>query len=190
MRGPSTRLACWVLAALGTFLLAPPAAAATSREVGGTYRLQGRAQVDARPFPAGDEEVHADAVLSPGARAGEVRVHLAGQGLACDLAASMDATGALTLAQGQRCSIELRNDQAEGQVEARLVSGGGRLRGELLELDLAFALTGAVRLRSGGSLDALGKALSLPGSGGEPVPVRGEARGRAQGSRDRSRAGQ
>lgn len=189
MRGPSTRLACWVLAALGTALLPPPAAAATTRDLGGTYRLQGRAQVDARPFPSGDEEVHADAVLSPGARAGQVRIHLAGQGFACDLDASVDAAGALALAQGQRCSIELRSDQTEGQVEGRLVSGGGWLRGEVLELDLAFALTGAVRLRSGGSLDALGKALSLPGAGGDPVPVRGEARGRAQGRRDRSRAG-
>jgi hypothetical protein len=30
----------------------------------------------------------------------------------------------------------------------------------------------------------------VPGSGGEPVPVSGEARGRAEGRRDRSRAAQ
>ncbi len=190
MRGPSTRLACRVLAALGTFLLAPPAAAATSRDVGGTYRLQGRARVDARPFPATDEEVHADAVLSPGARAGQVRIHLAGQGIGCDLAASLDATGTLALAQGQRCSIELRSDQAEGQVEARLVSGSGSLRDEVLVLELDFALSGSVRARPGGSLETLGRALSLPGAGGDPVPVRGRAHGRAEGRRDRSRTAQ
>lgn len=186
--GVPSRLALAV--ALAPMLLSAPARAAPPGDVHGTYRLEGRARVDARPFPAGDEEVHADAVLSSGSRAGEVRIHLAGQGFACDLAASLGATGALALAQGQHCSLELHSDQAEGQVEARLVSGSGRLRGEVLELDLAFALIGAVRLRSGGSLDALGKALSLPGSGGDPVPVRGEARGRAQGRRDRSRAGQ
>lgn len=190
MRGPSTRLACWVLAALGTSLLAPPAAAATTRDVGGTYRLRGRAQVDARPFPATDEEVRADAVLSPGAAAGEVRIRLAGQGITCDLTASLDQAGALSLAQGQRCTADLRSDETEGRVEARLVSGSGSLRDEVLELVLDFALSGSVRARPGGSLETLGRALSLPGAGGDPVPVRGRAHGRAEGRRDQSRTAQ
>jgi len=44
-----------------------------------------------------------------------------------------------------------------------------------------------VRVRSGGALDALSSVLPVPGAG-EPVPVRGEARGRAEGRRDHSRA--
>ncbi len=176
-------------AGLGLLLATAPAHGAPP-DVHGTYRLQGTAQVDAQPFPSREDEIHADAVLSPGARAGQVHIHLAGQGVVCELSASLDAAGRLALAQGQRCIADLSSDQTEGQVEARLVSGAGRVRGEVLELELAFALSGSVRLRTGGSLDALGRALSLPGAGGDPVPVRGEARGRAEGRRDRSRAAQ
>ena len=172
----------WVL------LLAALAAPATSGpEVRGTYRLQGSARVDARPFPATEQEVHADAVLSPGARAGEVRIHLAGQGFACELLAALDAAGTLTLTRGQRCTIAFLNDDTEGRIEAKLVSGRGRVSDEALRLELSFSLAGSVRLRPGGSLAALGQALSLPGAGGDPVPVRGEASGRAEGRRDRSR---
>src|SRR5512142_497788 len=92
-----------VAAALTALLLASPAHPAPRAGLQGTYRLQGHASVDARPFPAEDEEVHADAVLSPGNRPGEVRLHLAGQGFACDLTASLDAAGSLTFATGQRC---------------------------------------------------------------------------------------
>jgi hypothetical protein len=177
-------------AALAPLLLVAGPAAARPDDVHGTYRLQGRARVDARPFPASEEEVHADAVVSPGPRAGEVRIRLAGEGFTCDLSASRDATGTLALAQGQRCTADLHSDETEGSVEARLVSGTGRLRPDVLELELAFALSGSVRFRDGGSLEVLGKAFSLPGSVRDPAPVRGEASGRAQGRRDRSQAAQ
>jgi hypothetical protein len=177
------------MAALAWVLLAAVAVtAAPGPDVHGTYRLQGRARVDARPFPAADQEVRADAVLSPGAGAHAVRIHLAGQGLTCDLAATLDAVGALALAQGQRCTADLRSEETEGRVEARLVSGSGTLRDEVLELALDFALSGWVRLRPGATLDALRQVLPLPGTRGEPVPVRGQAHGRAQGRRDHSRA--
>lgn len=191
MRAPATRAAiCGAVVAVGSAILAPPAAASTPRDVGGTYRLEGRAQVDARPFPSADEEIRADAVLALGAAAGQVRIHLAGQGLTCDLTASLDQAGALSLAQGQRCTADLHSDETEGRVEARLVSGSGSLRDDVLALVLDFALSGSVRARSGGSLEALGRALSLPGAGGDPVPVRGRAHGRAEGRRDHSRAAQ
>jgi hypothetical protein len=180
-------------AATGTALALAAALAAPATpgpDVYGTYRLQGRARVDARPFPAADQEVRADAVLSPGARAGEVRIHLAAQGFACELAASRDAGGTLALPPGQRCAADLRSDEAEGHVEARLVAGSGSARGEVLELALDFALSGSVRARPGGTLDALGQVFSLPGAGRDPVPVRGEASGRAEGRRDRSKAAQ
>lgn len=184
--GPTTVLA----GALALLLCSAQARAAPSADVRGTYRLQGRVRVDARPFPARDDEVHADAVLSRGPAAGQVSIHLAGQGFTCELVASLDAAGALALAKDQRCTADLRSQETEGLVEGRLIAGTGRLRDDVLELDLAFALSGSVRLRSGGGLDELGKVLSLPGSGGKPVPVRGEARGRAEGRRDRSRAAQ
>jgi len=186
LTGPREALA----AVLGVVVVAATPAAAPPADVHGTYRLVGLATVDARPFPARQDEVRADAVLSPGSRAGQVRIHLVGQGVVCELDASLDAAGGLALAQGQRCAADLATEETEGRVEARLVSGMGRLRDEVLELELAFALSGTVRLRAGGTLDALGKALSLPGAGGDPVPVRGQARGRAEGRRDRSRAGQ
>lgn len=176
------------LALAAAALLCAAAAPNPPQDLHGTYRLQGRASVDAQPFPAQESEVRADAVLAPGARAGEVRIRLAGEGFSCELTATMDASGALAFAQGQRCTADLRSDETEGRVEGRLSSGSGRLRDDVLDLQLAFALSGAVRLRSGGALDSIGQVLSLPGSGGDPVPVRGEARGRAQGRRDRSRA--
>ncbi len=180
-------LSRWAAAALGALLLAGTTPAAPLADARGTYRLQGRVRVDARPFPAHEDEIRADAVLSP-AGAGKVLIHLAGQGLACELAASLDPTGTIALAEGQRCISDLNGEGVEGHVEARLVSGKGSLRGEILALELAFALSGTVRLHTGGALAALGGALSLPGAGGDPVPVRGEARGRAEGRRDRSKA--
>jgi hypothetical protein len=168
---------------------APPAAPAAP-DVLGTYRLRGRALIDARPFPARDEELHADAVLARGEGASGVRLHLAGDGFACDLAGTLAADGALAFAPGQRCAADLRSDEVDGRVEARLRAGTGRVREEVLTLDLAFTLSGSVRVRSGGALDALSAVVPVPGAGGEPVPVSGEARGKAEGRRDRSRAGQ
>jgi len=175
------------IALVTAFAVLAPAvgvAVASTEAIRGTYRLQGRAQVDARPFPAQDEEIHADAVLSPGARGGQVRIHLAAQGFGCELAATLDAAGALALAPGQRCAVDLNGDEVVGHVEARLVSGSGRVTGDALWLELAFSLAGTVSLRPGGTLEALGRVLV----GSDPVPVRGQASGRAEGRRDRSRA--
>jgi len=178
------------MALLGCLCAGAEALAAGAADPGafGTYRLGGRGRVNARPLPAQEQELHADAVLSAGAGQGQVRLHLVGEGLACDLHGTLASDGALDLAPGQRCAADLRSEEVEGRVEAQLLSGSGRVRDEAMTLELAFALSGAVRVRSGGALDALSSILPVPGAGGEPVPVRGEARGRAEGRRDRSRA--
>jgi hypothetical protein len=191
MRAPG-RAALSILACLaagpGLAAGAAGAAAPAAPDVLGTYRLRCRALIDARPFPARDEELHADAVLVRGGGASEIRLRLAGDGFACDLAAKLGADGALAFAPGQRCVADLRSDEVDGRVEARLRAGTGRVHEDVLTLDLAFTLTGSVQVRSGGALDALSAVVPVPGAGGEPVPVSGEARGRGEGRRDRSRA--
>ncbi len=177
--------------ALASSLAAPPVRAAPDDAAGallGTYRLHGRATLDARPFPPREEELHADVVLLPGAGPGAVRVRLAVVGARCELAATLDGAGVLTIAPGQRCPVDLASETTEGRAEARVLTGRGRVRDDVLDLELTAALTGTVQLRRAGGLGSLGKVLSLPGSSDRPVAVEGEARGRAAGRRDRSRA--
>lgn len=183
-RSPWPALRRWCLPGLAALLLA--AAAAPARNVWGTYRLAGSARVAASPLPEREVDLHADAVLSPGAREGELRVRLAAEGASCALTALLAPGGALAFAPGQTCSVELRSPEAEGRVQARLTAGSGRARDGLLFLDLAFSLSGALRIRA--AEDALGALLGAPGGGEAAVPVRGEARGSAQGHRDESRA--
>jgi hypothetical protein len=152
----------------------------------GTYRLSGAAHVEAIPFPAHDEEIHADAVLSPGPGPRGVRLALAVDTFRCELRATLDAAGGLAFPPGQRCPVAL-GELGEGHAEATLRAGSGSLRGDALDLTLAFALSGRVRLRAGGALDAVGSVLSLPGTGGRFTDVTGEARGQAAGRLDASR---
>ena len=169
-------------------VLATVAAPAVPPEVFGTYRLKGRVQIDATPFPAREQEIHADALITPGASADLVRIRVTAEGTSCELTASRDAAGRLWLPQGQRCTVDLRSDEAVGSIAARLVEGRGQVAGEALELEFAFSLSGALRFRPGSALDSLGEVLSLPGARGDPVPVRGQVRGKGEGRRDRSRA--
>lgn len=160
--------------------------AAPSDAVAGTYRLTGAAHVQADPFPARDEEVHADAVLSPAGGRG-VRVQLAVDTFRCELRATLDAAGALTFAPGQRCPVDL-SSLGEGHAEATLRAASGEVRGGGLALRLTFGLSGRVRLKAGGALDEVGDLLSLPGTGGRWTDVTGEVRGQATGRVDASRA--
>jgi hypothetical protein len=175
-----------LLALAAATLLTSESPPAEPADLAGTYRLQGEGRVDARPFPPRQAELHADAVLTAGAGP-EVHVHLAGQGMTCDLTGTLDAGGALTLGPGQRCATDLAGDMVDGRVEAQLVSGTGRLRGEELELQVAFTVSGAVRLRRGGLLQGMGSRLALPGAS-DSLPVSGAGQARASGRRDRSRA--
>lgn len=158
-------------------------------DLAGTYRLEGHGRVEAHPFPAREAELHADVVVSE-RESGGIHLHVAGQGLTCELDGALDAAGTLTLARDQRCATPLDGDAFDGRVEARLVSGTGRLKGDALELDLAFTVSGEVRMKGGGMLGNLGRRLQLPGlgSGADPIPLSGEGQARASGRRDRSRA--
>lgn len=175
-----------LLAVAAATLLTTESPAPAPPDASGTYRMEGEGRVDAHPFPPRQAELHADAVLTIGA-GDAVHVHIAGQGLSCDLTGTLDAEGTLTLGPGQRCATDLAGDVVDGRVEAQLVSGTGRLRGEELKLQLAFTVSGAVRLRHGGLLQGIGSRLALPGAG-DPMPVRGAGQAQATGRRDRSRA--
>jgi hypothetical protein len=177
-------LALAVAAATPAAGVPPPVSVA---ELSGTYRLSGTAEIDAEPFPSRREELHADAVLSPGASAREVRVDLAVETFRCTLHAEAGADGGLAFPPGQRCPVAL-GALGEGHATATLREASGAARADGLELSLAFAVSGRVRLRAGGALDAIGQALSLPGTGGRWADVSGEARGWAAGMRDASRA--
>jgi hypothetical protein len=172
-------LAAAALAWTGAILAALSAA---TLDLPATFRLHGRGHVEARPLAPWDGELRADAVITKGERPGEVRLRLVGEGIACALVARLDAAGVLSVPPGQRCASPVRNAALDGRVEAVLASGSGRVVGEALELELAFTVSGAVRLQDGDLLGAL-----LPGAG-EPIPIRGEGRVRAAGRRDRSRA--
>ena len=181
LRGGISRILLGAAAALVCSCRAA-AAPMSPRDVGGTYRLHGTAHIAASPLPRRTVELHADAVLTPGPAPRRVRAHLAAEGYACDLVASLSDDGALVFEDGQRCAVVIQSPDARGHLEARVRSGRGQLRGDHLELDLSCELTGAVRL--GGTM--LG--ADVPGTWVPEVPVRGNARAAAEGDRDRSRA--
>jgi hypothetical protein len=172
----------FVVTVAGTY---PRAGRADPEDLLGTYRLQGRFRLDARPFPAREDALHADAIVVSAA-GGEVRMRLAGEGITCELAATRDGNGELGVAAGQRCRLALASNEGEARAEARVVSGSGRLRDDSLHLELKLSVNGSLRPRS--ALGSLGRVLSLPGS--RAIPFEGEAWGRAAGKRDRSRAGE
>ncbi len=160
------------LAVLATVALLGAADRLPAARIRGTYRMQGVAHVAALPAIERDVELHADAILEPGARAGEVRAHFAAQGHVCDLLARIDLAGALWFEAGQRCTIDVDYPDARGRIEARLGSGHGRLQGDRLALELSWELSGILSL----------------GTTTPAVRVRGEARATAEGKRDESRA--
>jgi hypothetical protein len=158
---------------------------AAAPAIAGTYRLAGTGRVEAAPFPARDEALHADTVVSPGPGPRAVGVELAVDAFRCAVRATVDEAGTLAFSPGQRCPVGL-GALGEGHAEATLRAGTGLVRGGALELRLAFDPSGRVRVRGGGALDALGRALSLPGAGW--TDVSGVAEGQASGRLDASRA--
>lgn len=161
---------------------ADPAPAA----IAGTYRMTATVRVAPGALPAQETEEHGDATVEPGSGPGLVRVRMAARGQRCLFEARLAGEGALAFAPGQRCRVVLDDEEAKGTVDATLAAGSGRARDGLLTLDLAFRVEGAVRLRPG-SLDLLGAAIGARGLSAE-VPISGEARARAEGRRDESRA--
>lgn len=169
-----------VLSVLGGLAAAP---AAPRPE--GTYRLVGTARIVASPILDREVDLHADAIVEPAGGPGAVRVRLAAEGHACALVARIEGDGALVLAPGQRCTVDVRTPELRGRVEARLRSGRGRLRDGRLALELLADLAGGLGVRAGGG-QVLG--AELPAAWTPEVPIRGEARARAEGRRDASRA--
>jgi hypothetical protein len=183
------RLAALLATAAALALLPRPAAAAPSpaEAIRGTYRLAGTARVDAGPALSRNVEGRADAVLSPGRGARAVRARILAQGHACELEATLGEGGALAFAPGQRCAFDVADEGARGRVEARLRSGTGRCAGGRLSLDLAFALEGALALRTAQRVEVMGSTIELPAAWTPELPLRGEARAAAEGKRDESR---
>lgn len=150
-----------------------------------TYRMHGAVHVAGAALVR-DMELHADAVVEPGAGTGEVLLHLAAVGHRCKLVARRDAAGSLTFPPGQVCVLEIRSSEAQGRVEVHLASGSGRQREEDLSLSFRSELSGAVRVGSGWPAAVLG--LTAPGTGDSKIPIGGEAQATAEGRRDHSRA--
>jgi hypothetical protein len=168
--------------------LAGAGAATAAGAVRGTYRLRGVAQVDAGPALSRNVEGRADAFLSPGAGPRAVRARLAAEGRACELDATLGEGGALAFQPGQRCAFAVDEPDARGRVEARLRSGRGRCADGKLALELVWELSGALSLRTGDAIEVLGRRVELPAAWTPELPLRGEARTEATGTRDESRA--
>lgn len=184
MSWPVPALLGWI-AVLALAAAAPP----FRDDVHGTYRLHGTARVSARPLPSREVEAHADAVLRPGAGPRDVRAHVAAEGYRCELDARVGEGGHLSFPAGQRCALDIDEPDARGRVEARLRSGGGRIGGGRLGLELSWDLSGSVRLRSEQRrIEVLGREIDVPGGWMPEVPVEGEAQVVVAGRRDASRA--
>jgi hypothetical protein len=179
---PAALAAAALVAVAGSSAAAPPADA-----IRGTYRLKGTARVDAGPVLSREVEVRADAVLRRGDRPRALRIRLAAEGHACELDATLDERGELAFAAGQRCAFDVRDPGARGRVNAALREGRGRLRERVLALELVWDLSGALSLRTRERVEVLGREVDLPAAWTPELPVRGEARARAEGARDDSR---
>jgi hypothetical protein len=175
-------------AVVAASLAGAPAAAATADGIRGTYRVEGTARVDAGPILSREVAVRADAILRRGDRPRRLRVRLAAEGHACELDATLEERGALAFAPGQRCTIDLRDPAARGQVDATLREGRGHVRERALALELVWELSGGLALRTRERIEVLGREVELPAAWTPELPVRGEARARAEGARDDSRA--
>ena len=154
----------------------------------GVYRLHGTAQVAAGPALDRTVEVHADALVGRGDSPQALVLTLGAEGARCRLAARVEVGGALTLPPGQQCRLDLASPDARGRLGVELRAGGGRLADDALALELSARIDGEVSLRAGGTVDVLGRQVDVPSGWTPPVPVHGEARARAQGGRDHSRA--
>jgi hypothetical protein len=184
-RAASLALAAAIVVGSAPALGASPAAAAA---VSGTYRMHATGRVEAGPVLSRRVEERGDAILRPDDGPRAVRARLAAHGHACELVATVEATGELRFEPGQRCVFDVREDDARGKVEARLGSGRGRVRDRTLTLELAWELSGTLSVRTPERLEILGQKIEL-GSGWTPdLPVRGTARIEAEGTRDDSRA--
>ncbi len=166
------------VAAAAALLLAWGARPVSPESIRGTYRVRASATLDRVPL-ARSLTLRGDVVLGAGGTAPAVTARLASRGQACRLDGRVAADGALAFARGQRCTFVFDEPELRGRVEAVLQGGRGAAdEAGRLTLALEFALSGSVRLATGG----------LPGFPVEAdVPVDGPASLTAEGTRDNSR---
>jgi hypothetical protein len=168
----------------------PTTGRAADADPSGTYRLRGTARIAAGPALDRTVPVHADALVERTGSPGSLRLTVGAAGTRCQIAARIAAGGALSLAPGQRCALDLDSAEARGHLDVVLRSGAGRLSDDVLALEIACDINGQVSLRTGGPTRVLGQQVDLPAGWTPAVPVNGEARARAEGGRDHSRAAQ
>jgi hypothetical protein len=160
---------------------APPARPDPPPVSPGRYLLRASARIDTNRLSR-QQALDVLALVNPGARPGDVELRLRAGGHDCDLRARRDRAGELVLAAGQTCRVALDGADARGTFEARLTSGGGRLRDGELALRLTFDVAGALRTR-----------LAIPGAEelGETwtpeLPLRGVVEGSGRGPEERAR---
>jgi hypothetical protein len=158
-------------------VLGAPGAAVSAASVAGTYRVAASVEVSVPGLP-GHHDLRADAVVSPGPGPRDLVVLLSTQGYRCRLVGRLGVAGALELAAGQRCRIDLEEEALSGPVDCSLEWGRGLAREGRLSLELGVQLRGLV------SLGPRQPSLQFLAT---ELPVRGRAEVRAAGRRDESR---
>jgi hypothetical protein len=162
--------------------------ASTDDAVYGTYLVRGRADVQVTPFPASDQPGDMKVTLGRSRTAGRVTVGIESRGYACALEASRSSSGALELVTPATCSLEIRDPDARGHVDARLRSGRGSVRDGRLSLDLRFDVEGKVSTRVARTRFTLfDTEFTVPEGWTPSVPLRGSVTSKGSGPRRDSR---
>jgi hypothetical protein len=154
----------------------------------GTYLVRGRADVQVSPFPSSDQPGDMTVTLGRSRTAGRVSVGIAARGYTCALEASRSSAGALELLTPATCSLDIRDPDARGHVDARLRSGRATVRDGKLSLDLRFDVDGKVSSRVARTrFTVFDTEFTVPEAWTPSVPLRGTVTSKGSGSRRESR---
>jgi hypothetical protein len=158
--------------------------ASTDDAMLGTYLVRGRADVQVSPFPASDQPGDMKVTLGRSRTPGRVTVGIESRGYACALEASRSSSGALELVTPATCSLDIRDPDARGHVDARLRSGRGSVRDGRLSLDLRFDVDGRVSTRVPRTrFSVFDTEFTVPESWTPSVPLRGTVSSKGSGAR-------
>jgi hypothetical protein len=150
----------------------------------GTYLVRGRADVQVSPFPSSDQPVDMTVTLGRSRTAGRVSVGIEARGYTCALEASRSSSGALDLVTPATCSLDVREPDARGHVDARLRSGRGIVRDGRLSLELRFDVDGKVSTRVARTRFTLfDTEFTVPEGWTPSVPLRGTVTSKGSGPR-------
>ena len=156
----------------------------------GTYLVRGRADVQVSPFPSSNQPGDMTVTLTRSRTAGRVSVDIAARGYTCALEASRSSAGVLDLVAPATCSLEIRDPDARGHVDARLRSGRGTVRDGTLSLDLRFDVEGKVSTRVARTRFTLfDSEFTVPEGWTPSVPLRGTVTSRGSGQRSQVKTG-